>query len=57
MPDFIFLAITAAEKSSLFLDLMKFSRQRKILTKSVEREISVKGTGSRCVLEESVKDN
>ena len=34
-----------------FLDLMQN------LTKSVEREIKVKGTGSRCLLEECVKDN
>ena len=33
----------------------KFSRH-KILTKSVEREMKVKGTGSRCLLQECVKD-
>ena len=27
------------------------------MTKSVEREMKVKGTGSRCLLEECVKDN
>ena len=30
---------------------------REILTKSVEHEIKVKGTRSRCLLEECVKDN
>ena len=30
--------------------------RHKILTKSVEREIKVKGTRSRCLLEECVKD-
>ena len=30
---------------------------RKILTKPVEREIKVKGTRSRCLLKECVKDN
>ena len=29
---------------------------QKILTKSVEREMKVKGTGSRCLLQECVKD-
>ena len=33
------------------------SRQHKILTKSVEHEMSVKGIWSWCVLEEYVKDN
>ena len=31
--------------------------RHKILTKSVEREIKVKGIRSRCLLEECVKDN
>ena len=35
----------------------RFHTQRKILTKSVEREIKVKGTRSRCLLKECVKDN
>ena len=35
----------------------KFSRRRKILTKSVEREMKVKCTRSRCLLEGCVKDN
>ena len=30
---------------------------RKILTKSMERDMQVKGIGSRCVLAELVKDN
>ena len=36
---------------------MQGFRQRKILTKSVEREMKVKGTGSSCLLQECVKDN
>ena len=42
--------------TSLCKTRRKFSRQRKILTKSVEREMKVKGTGSRCLLQECVKD-
>ena len=34
-----------------------FQTRHKILTKSLEREMKVKGTGSRCLLEECVKDN
>ena len=36
---------------------VNFQDLTKILTKSVEREMKVKGTGSRCLLEECVKDN
>ena len=41
-----------------FLTRHKFSRldAKKFLTKSVEREMKVKGTGSRCLLQECVKD-
>ena len=44
-------------KCTLFLDSTLISTRRKILTKSVEPELKVKGTGSRCVLEECFKDN
>ena len=47
MQGFILTAIAAAEKCTLILE---------ILTKSVEREMKVKGTGSRCLLQECVKD-
>ena len=47
MQGFILTAISAAEKCTLIL---------KILTKSVEREMKVKGTGSRGLLQECVKD-
>ena len=58
MQGFIFTATTAAEKCTLFLDsTLIFQTRRKILTKSLEREMKVKGTGSRCLLEECVKDN
>ena len=40
--------------SALDIDFLNSS---KILTKSVEREMKVKGTGSRCLLEECVNDN
>ena len=50
MQAFIPTATTAAEKCTLFLDA-------KFLTMSVECEMKVKGTGSRCRLEECVKDN
>ena len=36
---------------------VNFQTRRKILTNSLEREMKVKGTGSRCLLEECVKDN
>ena len=36
---------------------VNFLARRKILTKSVERELKVKGTGSRFLLIECVKDN
>ena len=50
--------LTLLQRNELyFLTRRKFSRRRKILTKSVEREIKVKGTGSRRLLEECVKDN
>ena len=51
MQGFILTANTAAKKLTLFLDLTQN------LTKSVEHEIKVKGTRSRCLLEECVKDN
>ena len=58
MQGFIFTATTAAENCTLFLDSTQiFQTQRKILTKSLEREMKVKGTGSRCLLEECFKDN
>ena len=50
MQGFILTAIAAAEKCT-------FYTRHKILTKSVEREIKVKGTRLRCLLEECVKDN
>ena len=43
MQGFILTAIAAAEKCTLILE-------------SVEREMKVKGTGSRCLLQECVKD-
>ena len=43
--------ITVAEKCTLFL------ARHKILTKSVEREMSVKGTRSWCVVVKCIKDN
>ena len=61
MQAFIPTATTVAEKCTLFLDSTQkfeiFQTRRKILTKSLEREMKVKGTGSRCLLEECVKDN
>ena len=39
MQGFILAATTAAEKCTLFLDDVKFSTRRKILTKSVECEM------------------
>ena len=57
MQDFILKATNAAEELNIsgldvnFLDLAKN------LTKLVEREMKVKGTGSRCLLEECVKEN
>ena len=48
MQGFILTANTAAKKLTLFLD--------KILTELVELEMKVKGTGSRCLLQEYVKD-
>ena len=51
MQAFIPTATTVEEKCTLFLDLSQN------LTKSVEREMKVKGTRSRCLLEGCVKDN
>ena len=48
MHGFIILAIIGIEKHTLV---------SKILTKSMEREMKVKGTGSRCVLVVYVKYN
>ena len=50
MQGFILTANTAAKKLTLFLDLTQNT------DKSVEREMKVKGTGSRCLLQECVKD-
>ena len=58
MQGFIFTATTAAEKLTIFLDgTYIFQTRRKILTKSLEREMKVKGTGSRCLPEKCVKNN
>ena len=55
MQAFISTATTVAEKWTLFLDsTWIFSTRHNILTKSVEREMKVKGTGSRCLLEEGL---
>ena len=37
--------------------ISRLDTRRKILTKSLEREMKVKGTRSWCLLEECVKDN
>ena len=55
MQGFILTANTAAKKLTLFLDDVNFLDSTQNLTKSVEREIKVKGTGSRCLLEVCVK--
>ena len=56
MQGFIFTATTAAGNFISRLDV-NFLDSRKILTKSVERKLQVKGTGSRFLLQECVKDN
>ena len=55
MQGFILTANTAAKKLTLFLDDVNFLDSTQNL--SVEREIKVKGTGSRCLLEVCVKGN
>ena len=57
MQSFILPAITGAKKCPLFLDDIKFLDSISILTKSLEHEIQVKGTGSRCGLEVCIMDN
>ena len=54
MQGFIILATIRTEKRTLVFYSMS---QHKILTKSMECEIKVKGTGSRCLLVEYVKNN
>ena len=54
MQGFIIVATISTEKHTLeFYSTLR----RKSLKKSMEREMLVKGTGSRCVLVEHVKDN
>ena len=64
MQAFIPTATTVAEKCTLFLVFNKVGEMHfisrldaKYWTRSVEREMKVKGTGSRCLLGECVKDN
>ena len=58
MQGFIFTATTAAEKLTFFLRLdVNFLDSTQNIDKSVERELKVKGTGSRFLLKECVKDN
>ena len=57
MQGFILTANTAAKKLTISRLNINFLDSTQNLTKSVEREIKVKGTGSRCLLEVCVKGN
>ena len=57
MQGFILTANTAAKKLTFSRLDVNFLDSTQNFDKSVEREIKVKGTGSRCLLEVCVKGN
>ena len=52
----ILCKVSSSQLPLLQRNELYFETRRKILTKSVEHKMKVKGTGSRCLLQECVKD-